>query len=120
MSNRRAFRHFLYLFDLFKAHELDYEADTCTSISLMGKVGLYNDTPVNLEILKTFALKLMDIHSQHRSLNLENHQYQLEVLDQFLLIPTSQACRRPLKSTSRKSIRKLFGAIAQKRSDSKV
>ena len=65
----------------------------------MGKVGLFiNDTPVNLEILKTFALKLMDIHSQHESLNLENHQYQLEVLDQFSLnAPQVQAYREAFK-----------------------
>ena len=36
----------------------------------------------------------MDIHSQHESLNLENHQYQLEVLDQFSLnAPQVQAYR---------------------------
>ncbi len=77
-----------HLQSFFKAYELDYEAETIIrrEISPNGKSRAFiNDTPVNLEILKTFALKLMDIHSQHESLNLENHQYQLKVLDQFSL-----------------------------------
>ena len=77
-----------HLQSFFKAHELDYEAETIVrrEISPSGKSRAFiNDTPVNLEILKSFSLKLMDIHSQHESLNIENHQYQLEVLDQFSL-----------------------------------
>ena len=72
----------------FEAYELDYETETIIrrEISPNGKSRAFiNDTPVNLEVLKNFALKLMDIHSQHESLNLGNHQYQLEVLDQFSL-----------------------------------
>jgi DNA repair protein RecN (Recombination protein N) len=72
----------------FETYELDYEAETIIrrEVSPNGKSRAFiNDTPVNLDILKTFALKLMDIHSQNESLNLENHQYQLDVLDQFSL-----------------------------------
>ena len=72
----------------FETHELDYETETIIrrEVSPYGKSRAFiNDTPVNLEVLKTFALKLMDIHSQHESLNLGNHQYQLDVLDQFSL-----------------------------------
>jgi DNA repair protein RecN (Recombination protein N) len=72
----------------FEAYDLDYETETIIrrEISPNGKSRAFiNDTPVNLEVLKNFALKLMDIHSQHESLNLGNHQYQLEVLDQFSL-----------------------------------
>ena len=72
----------------FETYELDYEAETIIRREVYpnGKSRAFiNDTPVNLDILKTFALKLMDIHSQNESLNLENHQYQLDVLDQFSL-----------------------------------
>ena len=72
----------------FETHELDYETETIIrrEVSPNGKSRAFiNDTPVNLEVLKTFALKLMDIHSQNESLNLGNHQYQLDVLDQFSL-----------------------------------
>ena len=72
----------------FETYELDYEAETIIRREVYpnGKSRAFiNDTPVNLEVLKTFALKLMDIHSQNESLNLENHQYQLDVLDQFSL-----------------------------------
>tara|TARA_B110000046_G_C12983175_1_gene394361 strand:- start:22 stop:1680 length:1659 start_codon:yes stop_codon:yes gene_type:complete len=72
----------------FEGYDLDYETETIIrrEISPNGKSRAFiNDTPVNLEVLKTFALKLMDIHSQHESLNLGNYQYQLDVLDQFSL-----------------------------------
>jgi len=72
----------------FETHVLDYETETIIrrEVSPNGKSRAFiNDTPVNLEVLKTFALKLMDIHSQNESLNLGNHQYQLDVLDQFSL-----------------------------------
>ena len=72
----------------FETYELDYETETIIrrEVSPNGKSRAFiNDTPVNLEVLKTFALKLMDIHSQNESLNLGNHQYQLDVLDQFSL-----------------------------------
>ena len=90
-----------HLHSFFKVHELDYEAETIIrrEITPNGKSRAFiNDTPVNLEILRTFALKLMDIHSQHESLNLENHQYQLEVLDQFSLNePEVQAYKEAFK-----------------------
>ena len=72
----------------FETYELDYETETIIrrEVSPNGKSRAFiNDTPVNLEVLKTFTLKLMDIHSQNESLNLGNHQYQLDVLDQFSL-----------------------------------
>ncbi|MAJ51005.1 MAG: DNA repair protein RecN [Flammeovirgaceae bacterium] len=77
-----------HLQHFFETSELDYESETIIrrEISPNGKSRAFiNDTPVNLEVLKIFALKLMDIHSQHESLNLENPKYQLEVLDQFSL-----------------------------------
>ena len=42
-----------------------------------------NDTPVNLSVLKDIGLKLVDIHSQHENLELNNNIYQLMVVDAF-------------------------------------
>lgn len=40
-----------------------------------------NDTPVNLAQLKSVAIKLIDIHSQHENLLLSDGNYQLYVID---------------------------------------
>jgi DNA repair protein RecN (Recombination protein N) len=42
-----------------------------------------NDTPVPLQFLREIGLLLVDIHSQHENLNLNDNIYQLEVLDAF-------------------------------------
>ena len=42
-----------------------------------------NDTPVNLSLLKDLSVQLTDIHSQHHNLNLNNHLFQLKVLDAY-------------------------------------
>lgn len=42
-----------------------------------------NDSPVQLGILQSIAAHLVDIHSQHRSLLLTDHQFQLTLLDLF-------------------------------------
>ena len=40
-----------------------------------------NDIPVSLQQLKEFGMLLVDIHSQHQTLNLNKTEYQLSVLD---------------------------------------
>jgi len=42
-----------------------------------------NDTPVNLKTLQDLGLRLIDIHSQHQSLELGNRLFQLMILDNF-------------------------------------
>jgi len=42
-----------------------------------------NDTPVSLQVLKDISIRLVDIHSQHENLELNNNQYQLMVVDTF-------------------------------------
>ncbi|MEM0938747.1 MAG: DNA repair protein RecN [Bacteroidota bacterium] len=71
---------------LFDHHELDYANDCIIrrEISPAGKSRAFiNDTPTTLPVLKTIGEKLMDVHSQHESLALGDHSYQLEVLDTF-------------------------------------
>src|SRR5690606_17415337 len=40
-----------------------------------------NDTPTTLEVLKKLGEKLIDIHSQHQSLQINDADFQLNVID---------------------------------------
>ncbi len=42
-----------------------------------------NDTPVNLQTMTEIGMRLVDIHSQHQNLELNNNEYQLNVIDAF-------------------------------------
>lgn len=69
---------------LFQIHDLDYSLTTIVrrEISSDGKSRAFvNDTPVNLTILRELGSKLIDIHSQHETLTLNNSEFQLHVLD---------------------------------------
>ena len=69
--------------DFFKANDLDYEQVTTLrrEIAPGGKSRAFiNDTPVNLPLLKEVGDLLVDIHSQHQNLRLNDHQYQMEVI----------------------------------------
>jgi DNA repair protein RecN (Recombination protein N) len=68
----------------FKNHELDYEPICIVrrELTATGKSRAFiNDTPVNLPILKELGLNLVDIVSQHQTLELNESQFQLDVLD---------------------------------------
>jgi len=72
--------------DFFEHKELDYANETILrrEISPAGKSRAFiNDTPVNLNTLKELSIKLIDIHSQHESLNLNQSEFQLKVVDSF-------------------------------------
>lgn len=70
----------------FEGEELDYD-HTCIirrEISPGGKSRSFvNDTPVLLDRLKVLGARLMDIHSQHDTLQLADGQYQLGLIDAF-------------------------------------
>ncbi|MFY8190457.1 MAG: DNA repair protein RecN [Bacteroidia bacterium] len=73
-----------HLQDFFTQHELDYEPACIVRRELTnaGKSRAFiNDTPVNLQILKALGIKLIDIVSQHETLELNEAQFQLSVLD---------------------------------------
>ncbi len=75
---------------IFEAEDLDYEVECVIrrEISPSGKSRAFvNDTPTNLSTLKTIGEKLMDVHSQHESLQLGNNTYQLNTLDAFASHP---------------------------------
>ena len=70
----------------FKAEDLDYDDQTLIrrEISPGGKSRAFiNDTPVTLDVMRTIGSLLMDIHSQHETLQLGNQFFQLQLIDAY-------------------------------------
>ena len=73
-----------HLNDFFTENDLDYNKETVLrrEISSDGKSRAFiNDTPVNLATLKQLGEKLIDIHSQHATLEINDEDFQLLVID---------------------------------------
>jgi len=73
-----------HLKSFFEDNDLDYETETVLrrEISADGKSRAFvNDTPVNLTTLKALGEKLIDIHSQHATLEINDPDFQLLVVD---------------------------------------
>lgn len=76
----------LDLKEFFEREELDEEKTLVLrrEISAEGKSRSFlNDTPVSLNALKYLSEQLIDIHSQHQTLLLNQSNFQLELLDAF-------------------------------------
>lgn len=72
--------------EFFNSNELDYEVITTLrrEINPAGKSRSFiNDTPVTLNLLKELGDKLIDIHSQHQTLMLNDNTFQLNLIDSF-------------------------------------
>jgi DNA repair protein RecN (Recombination protein N) len=72
--------------DFFTSNELDYELVSTLrrEINPAGKSRAFiNDTPVTINLLKELGDRLIDIHSQHQTLMLNNNSFQLNVIDSF-------------------------------------
>ena len=72
--------------EFFDNNDLDYDNVTFLrrEISPSGRSRAFvNDTPVSIALLRELASHLIDIHSQHDNLLLNNPNYQLEVLDAY-------------------------------------
>lgn len=70
--------------NFFRQNELDFEVHTIVrrEISQNGKSRAFvNDTPVTLNVLKELGEKLVNLHSQHETLELTNAGFQLNVVD---------------------------------------
>ncbi|MDZ4758969.1 MAG: DNA repair protein RecN [Bacteroidota bacterium] len=69
---------------IFDTHELDFDA-TCIlrrEINNLGKSRAFvNDTPVNISVLKEIGSYLIDMVSQHETLELNQNKFQMETLD---------------------------------------
>lgn len=75
-----------HLKKLFEELELDHQDETIIrrEISPGGKSRAFiNDSPVTLEVMKKIGLRLMDIHSQHETLELGEAGFQLKLIDLY-------------------------------------
>src|SRR6201990_906786 len=73
-----------HLKGFFEDNDLDHEAETILrrEISADGKSRAFiNDSPVNLTLLKQVGEKLIDIHSQHATAEINDPIFQLLVVD---------------------------------------
>ena len=69
---------------LFKAEDFDYESQTIIRREILpsGKSRAFvNDSPVNLSSLQLLGERLIDIHSQHQTLQLTSNDFQFQVID---------------------------------------
>lgn len=69
---------------LFKHRDLDYESITIIRREILpsGKSRAFiNDTPVKLDDLQVLGVHLLDIHSQHQTLQLTNDDFQFQIID---------------------------------------
>ena len=60
---------------LFTSHDIDDESELIIRREILpnGKSRSFiNDSPVRLEVLRNFSIKIIDIHSQHENLLLNN------------------------------------------------
>jgi DNA repair protein RecN (Recombination protein N) len=76
--------------DFYSSNELDYEVTTILrrEINPAGKSRAFiNDTPVTVNLLKELGDKLIDIHSQHQTLMLNDNSFQLSLIDSFSGVP---------------------------------
>ncbi len=68
----------------FEENDLDYEANTILRREILpsGKSRAFiNDSPVTLDILSSLGNRLIDVHSQHQTLQLADNDFQLMVID---------------------------------------
>jgi DNA repair protein RecN (Recombination protein N) len=69
---------------LFKAENFDYEVQTIIRREILpsGKSRAFvNDSPVNLNSLQLLGERLIDIHSQHETLQLTSNEFQFQIID---------------------------------------
>jgi len=70
--------------DFFEKVDLDYEDTTILRREILpsGKSRAFvNDTPVTLSVLNQLRSKLIDVHSQHQTMQLSDASFQFTVLD---------------------------------------
>lgn len=72
----------------FDNNDLDFDFEVIVRREALpsGKNRMFiNDTPVKVNTLKQLGNQLLSVHSQHQNLDLSNNQFQLSLLDAFIL-----------------------------------
>jgi DNA repair protein RecN (Recombination protein N) len=68
----------------FDQNDIDFQNHTILRREINQKGvsrAFINDTPVNITQLKELGIQLIDLHSQHQNLSLNDANYQLEIID---------------------------------------
>ena len=68
----------------YKTNDLDYEEETIIRREILpsGKSRAFvNDSPVNLQQLQDLSFYLIDVHSQHQTLELSEEGFQFKIID---------------------------------------
>ena len=76
--------HSYNLQDFFETEDIDYETNTILRREILpsGKSRAFiNDTPVTLLVLTALRARLIDIHSQHQTLQVSDQEFQFQLLD---------------------------------------
>jgi len=84
----------LGLKQLFENYDLDYEKTTIIRREILpsGKSRAFvNDTPVKLSVLSDLGEYLIDVHSQHQTLELGKEIFQMDVLHSYVTHATKDA-----------------------------
>lgn len=85
----------------FDENDLDFDREVFVRREALpsGKNRMFiNDTPVKINTLKKLGDKLLSIHSQHQNLDLSNSNFQLNLLDSFILDGQSKSYQKDLNS----------------------
>ncbi len=70
--------------DFFEEHDLDFEERTIIRREILpnGKSRAFvNDTPTTLSVLSSLSNRLIDVHSQHQTLQLTDNNFQFFIID---------------------------------------
>ena len=93
---------------LFIENELDYEPQTIIRREILpsGKSRAFvNDSPVNLTSLQLLGTRLIDVHSQHETLQLVDDTFQFQVIDALAEVDNDIKAYQ-LKLTAYKTLQK--------------
>ncbi|MBQ8021855.1 MAG: DNA repair protein RecN [Bacteroidales bacterium] len=96
---------------------LDWNEGHLTIRRVLGRSGrsrsFLNDEPVTLPVLSALSARLLDIHSQHQTLLLTDHAFQLSMLDHFAgLTGLADTCRTHWQELS--GLRKRLADVKEK------
>lgn len=95
--------------EFFEGNDLEYDAETILRREILpsGKSRAFiNDSPVTLDVLSDLGQRLIDIHSQHQTLELTENEFQLKVIDAL-------ANNKGLLSTFREHLKQYHSTVKE-------
>ena len=108
--------------DFFEEHDIDYDTEVVLrrEITPSGKSRAFvNDSPVRLPILKALSLKLIDLHRQFDTLDIQNEAFQLRMIDALANNKKTLTAYKKLYKTFNKNTKKLQQLRDQSEKDAK-